>query len=54
MAQFDYDVIVIGSGAGGLLTALGLSRSGMKVLVLEKEQHVGGRWRSYNVDGYQV
>ncbi len=54
MTSSDYDVIVIGSGAGGLLTALGLSRSGMKVLILEKEQYVGGKWRSYDVDGYQV
>ena len=31
----DYDVIVIGSGAGGAATAWGLARRGAKVLILE-------------------
>ena len=49
-----YDVIVIGAGVSGLLTALTLSKHGKKVLVLEKRNHLGGNCNSYMVDGYQV
>ena len=37
----DYDVIVIGSGFGGSVTALRLSEKGYRVGVLEQ----GARWR---------
>lgn len=50
----EYDVIIAGAGAGGLLTALGLSARGKKVLVIEKEDHIGGVWYGYHVDGYRV
>jgi len=50
----DYDVIVVGGGISGLLSALVLSKHGKKVLVLEKDSVVGGNCNSYNVDGYQV
>ncbi len=38
----NYDVIVIGTGVGGLTAAALLSKSGFSVCVLEKEPHVGG------------
>src|SRR5512143_4174553 len=47
-----HDVIVIGAGLGGLLTAAILGRRGKRVLVLEREAEVGGRLRSTEVDGY--
>lgn len=50
----DYDVIVIGGGISGLLSALTLSKHGKKVLVLEKNSTVGGNCNSYRVDGFQV
>ncbi|MCX9011722.1 MAG: NAD(P)/FAD-dependent oxidoreductase [Candidatus Methanoperedens sp.] len=50
----DYDVIVVGGGISGLLSALTVSRHGKKVLVLEKDSVVGGNCNSYNVDGFQV
>ena len=50
----DYDVIVAGAGAGGLLTALALSAEGKKVLVIEKGDRVGGVWHGYWVDGFRV
>ncbi len=50
----DYDVIVVGGGISGLLSALTLSRHGKKVLVLEKENIVGGNCNSYGVEGFQV
>ena len=48
------DVIVIGSGISGLLSALALSKEGKKVLILEKESYIGGVCRSYDVNGYRV
>ena len=50
----DYDAIIAGAGAGGLLTALALSAEGKKVLVIEKGDRVGGVWHGYWVDGYRV
>ena len=50
----DYDVIVVGGGISGLLSALTLSRHGKSVLVLEKDGVVGGNCNSYCVDGFQV
>jgi phytoene dehydrogenase-like protein len=49
-----YDVIVVGAGISGLLTALTLSKHGNKVLVLEKNNFIGGNCNSYVVDGFQV
>jgi phytoene dehydrogenase-like protein len=49
-----YDVIVVGAGISGLLTALTLSKHGNKVLVLEKSNFIGGNCNSYVVDGFQV
>ncbi|MBU4077001.1 MAG: NAD(P)/FAD-dependent oxidoreductase [Euryarchaeota archaeon] len=50
----DYDVIVIGGGISGLMSALVLSKHGKSVLVLEKNDAVGGNCNSYMVDGFQV
>jgi len=50
----DYDTIVVGGGISGLLSALVLSKHGKKVLVLEKDDIVGGNCNSYMVDGFQV
>ena len=48
------DVIVVGAGISGLLTALALSKEGKSVLLLEEMPVIGGVCRSYKVDGYQV
>ncbi|MFC2162898.1 phytoene desaturase family protein [Candidatus Altiarchaeota archaeon] len=50
----EYDSIVVGAGISGLLSALTLSKEGKSVLVLEAEDYIGGRARSYKVGGYQV
>lgn len=43
MAQNNhFDVIVIGSGPGGEGAAMGLSKAGMNVAIIEKESGVGG------------
>ena len=50
----DYDALVCGGGAGGLLTSIALTESGKRVLVLEKQDRLGGVWHGYWVDGYRV
>ncbi len=51
-----YDVIVVGAGISGLLSALALSKEGNSVLVLEKTKFIGGNCRTYEVNdtGYFV
>lgn len=46
-----YDTIVIGSGAGGLASALCLAREGHKVLVLEQHYLAGGWCHSFSLHG---
>jgi len=47
----EFDSIIIGSGAGGLATALCLSRAGQKVLVLEQHSVPGGWCHSFTLNG---
>lgn len=42
MNNHKYDIIIIGSGLGGLICAYILSKNGYKVAVLEKHSQVGG------------
>ncbi len=46
-----FDVIVIGSGLGGLVCAYILSKEGKKVCVLEKNQQFGGGLQTFKRDG---
>lgn len=48
-----FDVIVIGSGAGGLTAAVALSRAGQRVLVLEQHYLPGGWTHSFSLGGYR-
>lgn len=52
-ADSHYDVIVIGSGIGGLCTAALLSQLGRKVCVLEQHYTAGGYTHSYEREGYE-
>lgn len=49
-ASDTYDVVVIGSGLGGLLSAVMLAKEGMKVCVIEKDKQVGGCLQTYSVE----
>ncbi len=42
MADYDYDIGIIGGGAGGLTVAAGAAQLGAKTLLIEKEKELGG------------
>lgn len=42
MANYDYDIGIIGAGAGGLTVAAGAAQLGAKTLLIEKEKELGG------------
>ena len=49
----ELDTIIIGSGMGGLSSAICLSRSGQKVMVLEQHDVPGGWCHSFYLNGYR-
>ena len=42
MANYDYDIGIIGGGAAGLTVASGAAQLGAKTLLVEKEEALGG------------
>ncbi|MBD3317757.1 MAG: FAD-dependent oxidoreductase, partial [Chitinivibrionales bacterium] len=48
----NYDAIIIGSGIGGLTCGAFLARGGMRVLVLEKHNRIGGYAHAFRRRGY--
>jgi phytoene dehydrogenase-like protein len=48
----QYDVIIIGAGIGGLVCGCYLAKAGMKVLIVEKNDKVGGYCTSFVRDGF--
>ena len=51
-AESDFDVIVIGSGMGGMTTATALSRLGYKVGLFEQAQTLGGLTHTFSRNGF--
>src|SRR5476649_1513112 len=43
----NFDIVIIGSGMGGLVCADILGREGFKVCVLEKNKQIGGSLQTY-------
>ncbi|MBI3692961.1 MAG: NAD(P)-binding protein, partial [Mycolicibacterium aromaticivorans] len=54
MTTTDFDVVVIGAGAGGLFAAARLAHSGFRTLVVERLDKVGGRASTDDIDGFKV
>ncbi|MHA1894269.1 MAG: phytoene desaturase family protein [Candidatus Helarchaeota archaeon] len=50
----DNDVIIIGSGIGGSATGALLAHFGMKTLILEQNNRIGGACSSYIKDGFTI
>ncbi|HEY9077751.1 MAG TPA: FAD-dependent oxidoreductase [Anaerolineaceae bacterium] len=50
----SYDVIVIGAGIGGLMTAAGLSKAGKKVALFEQMSFIGGKYTHRVYRGYAI
>ena len=51
-AAMDCDCVIIGSGMGGLTSAVALARAGLRVIVLEQHYLPGGWTHSFTLDGY--
>jgi len=49
----DVDVVVIGSGAGGMAAAVGLANAGQSVAVFEQHELPGGWCHSFDLEGYR-
>ncbi|MFW9936701.1 MAG: phytoene desaturase family protein, partial [Candidatus Thorarchaeota archaeon] len=54
MVDYDYDVVIIGSGLGGLTAASLLSRKGFKTLVVESRSRIGGRFSTFEYEGFKL
>ena len=49
-----FDIVVIGAGMGGMLTACQLAQAGKRVLLVEKLSFLGGRFSGFNVNGSEI
>src|SRR5260370_1606058 len=54
MDEQHYDVIIIGAGLGGLLSAAQLLQLGKRVAILERLPHSGGRFTAKTFQGTQI
>jgi len=54
MAEVDVDVVVVGAGLSGLSAARELTRQGVRVLVLEARDRVGGKMYTLPLEGCAV
>ena len=52
MSNNEFDVIVIGSGMGGMTSAAALSRFDRKVLLLEQAKNLGGLTHTFSREGF--
>lgn len=52
--KYDYDMICIGAGIGGLATSALMAKEGLRVLVLEQSERIGGCCSTYDYMGYKL
>ncbi|MCD8044599.1 MAG: protoporphyrinogen oxidase [Tannerellaceae bacterium] len=52
MQEREVDIVIIGAGLTGLTAAFHLRRKGVKVLVLEREERIGGQIRTCNTEDF--
>lgn len=52
--EASYDVVIVGAGIGGLMTAAGLVRAGKKVLILDQLSFLGGKYTHLMHKGYAI
>ena len=50
----NFEVVVIGAGMGGMLTACQLAQAGKRVLLVEKLSFLGGRFSGFKVNGSEI
>ncbi len=50
--KYDYDAIIIGAGISGLVCGCYLAKAGLKTLIVEKNNHVGGYCSSFEKNGF--
>ena len=49
-----YDVVIIGGGVGGTASGAILASHGLKTLLIEKNQFIGGRCSTYEKEGFKI
>jgi phytoene desaturase len=54
MIDDNYDIVIIGSGLGGLTAASLLSRKGFKILIVESRSRIGGRFSTFEYKGFKL
>ena len=54
MGEIRVDAVVVGAGAGGLCAAARLVHAGMKPVVVEALDRLGGRAATEVIDGFTV
>lgn len=54
MKQNKYDMVVIGSGIGGMAAAALLAKKGVKPLVVESKEYIGGRFSTIDEEGFKL
>ena len=47
-------IIIVGAGVAGLVAAIELERRGLKPIIIESSDNVGGRVRTDYIDGFQL
>ncbi|MBG6248750.1 MULTISPECIES: FAD-dependent oxidoreductase [Symbiopectobacterium] len=52
MLQNNYDVVVIGGGAGGVAAAIGATQAREKALLVERSSYLGGQDTNCSIPTY--